>query len=382
MRLRKTASKNVNPVAAAVAIALTLGAVQYFWWTRLVMKPPGRPGGGPMGGGGPGPRIPMAFGLKDVKVDTLAGAPEPGYADGPGSTARFDGPAGLAVGPDGSVVVADTRNNCIRLVSPIGHTSTLAGGPAGFRDGAAAQALFDGPSGVAVGPDGAVYVADTNNHRIRRIQNGTVLTVAGGPAGVVDGPAATARFNLPAAVAIDSSIPGGGALLVADSGNHRVRRIRLSPASVETVTSEPTPPTSVASSGGQAATACPETGSLAIAARRISKLPIDLGEDAGSFPKDALTVGHPASVCASGREWLVTDAVHAAVIRVRPSDAQVIAGFAVGSGPLNGYRDGTGDRAEFGVLSGIAADGHGHVFVSDGSNNVIRRITLPPEGLP
>jgi sugar lactone lactonase YvrE len=382
MRLRKTATKNVNPAVAAVAIALTLGAVQYVWWTKLVARPKVRPGGGRMSGGQPGPHVPTAFGLKDVKVDTLAGTPEPGLADGPGHAARFDGPTGLAMDKDGAVVVADTRNSRIRLVSPIGHTSTLAGSTAGFQDGPATTAQFNAPSGVAVGPDGAVYVADTGNHRIRRILSGTVTTVAGGPSGMRDGPAATALFDGPAAIVIDTSIPGESALLIADSGNRRIRRLRLGSATVETVSTESSVPAGVGSGGGQTAEAFPEQGRLAIASRQVTKLPIDLGEDAGRFPKNALTVAHPAAVCPAGREWFVTDAVHAALMRVRSENAQVVAGFAVGSGPLRGYRDGMGDRAMFGILAGIVADGRGHVYVSDCSNNAIRRVTLPAEGLP
>lgn len=383
MRLRKTATKSVNPTVAAIAIALTVGAVQYIWWAKLVAKHPGPHGPAQMsGGGGMGRAVPVAWGLKEVRVDTLAGNTKPGLADGPGHAARFDGPTGLALDSNGALIVADTRNNCIRLVSTIGHTSTLAGSAAGFRDGPAAEALFNSPSGVAVGPGGAIFVADTGNNRIRRILHGIVTTVTGGDAGMVDGPASVARFNLPTALAIDSSIPGGTALLVADSGNHRVRRVRTAQAMVESVSTEAAAPTGVASNGGIWAAACPEQGALAIASRRLTKLPIDLGEEADRFPKSALTLAHPAAICSSGRDWFTTDAVHASLIRVRASDVQVVAGCASGDGPKRGYRDGMGDRAMFGILAGIVADGRGHVYVSDCSNNAIRRVTLPAEGLP
>jgi hypothetical protein len=379
MKIRKTAAKNVHPVVAAIAIALTIGAVQYVWWGRLVARPPGRPGGGPQGGAGPGPPIPQVVGLKTVKVDTLAGTPEPGYADGRGHSARFDGPAGIAVDASGAVVVADTRNNCIRLISPGGHTSTLAGGAAGYCDGPAVEARFRGPSGVAVGRDGAIYVADTGNHRVRRIRNGIVTSIGGSTAGTAGG-LGSGPLNQPISLALDSSAPGTGGLLIADAGSRMLRRIGFgSGAVVESIQGSGIVPRGVASSRGQRACACPDQACLEIASRRMIRLPIDLGEDTGRFPKDALTVDHPATVCSSGADWFITDAVHASVMRIRSSDAQVIAGVAYAAGPRRGFRDGTGDKALFGVLSGIAADGRGHVYVADCSNNAIRRITLPEE---
>lgn len=102
--------------------------------------------------------------------------------------------------------------------------TTLAGsGISGFKDGAAAEATFSSPSSLAVGPDRSVFIADTSNHRIRRISpSGEVSTFAGtGAAGFADGPAASAQFNLPTGLFVRAN----GDLLVADAGNHRIRRI-------------------------------------------------------------------------------------------------------------------------------------------------------------
>jgi sugar lactone lactonase YvrE len=154
---------------------------------------------------------------------TLAGGIE-GYAEGSGKMAAFNTPSGIALDRKGNLYVADTGNNAIRKVTPDGVVSTWAGdGLAGYRDGRGPGAQFNGPLGVAVGPDGAVYVADTYNDRIRRIApDGEVSTIAGGDqAGKTDGPAAQARFDTPAALALAEN----GDLYIADTGNHAVRKL-------------------------------------------------------------------------------------------------------------------------------------------------------------
>ena len=159
----------------------------------------------------------------DGTLTVLAGGRE-GFADGRGASAAFDTPSGLAIEALNSVVVADTGNNAIRRVTPDGTVTTLAGGlGAGRKDGPGGAALFDGPVGVAVAPDGSVVVADTYNDCIRRIGvDGVVSTVAGGrAAGYRDAAAAEALFDTPAGVAV----AGDGTIFVADTGNNVVRRI-------------------------------------------------------------------------------------------------------------------------------------------------------------
>jgi sugar lactone lactonase YvrE len=155
-------------------------------------------------------------------VTVLAGDGVAEPRDGEAHRARFADPFGVAVAADGAVFVADgIGSHRIRVLTPDGRVATLAGGARGFRDGSGAAAQFDTPSGVAVAADGTIYVADTGNHAIRRItRDGTVTTLAGdGAAGFQDGPAATARFNGPIGVAVNAA----GRVFVADTYNDKIR---------------------------------------------------------------------------------------------------------------------------------------------------------------
>jgi sugar lactone lactonase YvrE len=159
----------------------------------------------------------------DGAVSTLAGGRE-GFADGVGSAAAFHTPSALAIDRRGNLYVADTGNHAIRKIAPGGSVTTLAGnGKPGFADGPGALAQFNGPVGIAVDDAGIVYVADTYNDRIRRIApDGSVSTVAGnGQPGEADGAAPGAGFDTPAAVAVARD----GTLYVADTGNHAIRKI-------------------------------------------------------------------------------------------------------------------------------------------------------------
>ena len=138
--------------------------------------------------------------------------------------AGFSEPFGLAVAPDGAVYVSDAGTaDRIRRIAADGRVTTVAGGQRGFADGRGADARFATPSAIALAPDGTLVVADTGNHAIRRIAaDGSVTTVAGdGIAGYVDGPAGGARFNAPVGVAVDPT----GRIIIADTYNDRIRVI-------------------------------------------------------------------------------------------------------------------------------------------------------------
>ncbi len=159
----------------------------------------------------------------DGRAQVIAGGRE-GFADGQAASASFSTPSGVALDAAGNLVVADTGNNAIRRVTLSGSVTTVAGsGEAGNADGRGLEARFNGPIGIAATRDGAIIVADTYNDCIRRIApDGTVQTMAGGTAtGYRDGAAAQALFDTPSGVAVDAA----GVIYVADTGNDAVRRI-------------------------------------------------------------------------------------------------------------------------------------------------------------
>jgi sugar lactone lactonase YvrE len=160
----------------------------------------------------------------DGTVSTLAGSGSAGFADGSGAAAQFNNPYGVAVDGEGSFIIADTLNHRVRKITRDGTVSTLAGsGSKGFADGAGAAAQFNGPRGVAVDGQGSIIIADADNNRVRKISpDGTVSTLAGsGSAGFANGAGAAAQFNYPYGVAVD----GEGSIIIADNGNQRVRKI-------------------------------------------------------------------------------------------------------------------------------------------------------------
>ncbi len=157
-------------------------------------------------------------------VTTLAGSVTAGSADGTGSAASFTNPFAVAVNSAGDVYVADFGNNEIREVTPAGVVTTVAGATTqGSADGFGAKASFYSPSGIAVDAAGNLYVADTNNNEIRLISpNGYVTTLAGSTTpGDLNGNATAASFKFPFGIAVSSS----GTLYVGDYGNNDIRAI-------------------------------------------------------------------------------------------------------------------------------------------------------------
>jgi len=159
-----------------------------------------------------------------TRVTTLAGDGSRGLRDGAAAQARYVDPFGVALDRAGNVYLSDAGdNNRIRKINSDGVVSTLAGSTEGYADGAGAAAQFSTPSGVAIDTAGNLYVADTGNNAIRKLTpEGVVSTLAGdGVAGFRDGKGAAARFNGPLGVAVDRA----GVVYVADSYNDRIRRI-------------------------------------------------------------------------------------------------------------------------------------------------------------
>src|SRR6266508_561418 len=160
-------------------------------------------------------------------VTTLAGtAGVVGSTDAAGAAARFNSPGGVATDSAGNVYVADTSNHTIRKVTPAGVVTTLAGtaGTPGSTDATGAAASFNFPRDVATDGAGNVYVAEFGNNTIRKITPAGVVTTLAGTAGSVgsaDGAGAAASFNFPSGVATDSA----SNVYVADTNNHTIRKI-------------------------------------------------------------------------------------------------------------------------------------------------------------
>jgi RHS repeat-associated protein len=145
----------------------------------------------------------------------------------PANQARLNGPQDMKVGPDGNVYIADTFNNRIRMIRPDGIITTVVGNGSqtfGGDGGPATSASLNRPHGIAFGPDGSLYIADSFNHRIRKVSaSGTITTIAGiGQSGLTgdDGPALAARLSTPEEIAVGKD----GTIYTGDAFN-RIRKI-------------------------------------------------------------------------------------------------------------------------------------------------------------
>jgi len=281
----------------------------------------------------------------------LGGLQNQGTADGTGSAARFDWPYGVAADSAGNVYVADSGNNTIRKVSPAGVVTTLAGlaPSSGSADGIGSAARFDYPTGVAADSAGNAYVADSRNHTIRLVSPaGVVTTLAGlaGSSGSADGTGSAARFSLSninygsgACLAVDSA----GTMYVADTGNNTIRKV--SPAGVVTTLA------GLAGSSGSA----DGTGS---AARFF-------------FDDGSAYSGGGVAADGAGNVY-VADSENHTIRKVSPAGVvTTLAGLA----GYFGTADGTGSAAQFRRPLGVAVDSTGTVYVADTGNDTIRKVS-------
>ena len=267
----------------------------------------------------------------NVNVSTLAGAGY-GYADGQGTLARFYSPIGVAVDGSGNVYVADQDNNRIRKIDVGGNVSTLAGsGTEGYANSQGTAARFASPRGVAVDGSGNVYVADTLNNRIRKIDSGgNVTTLAGsGTEGNADGQGTGASFYYPSGVAVD----GSGNVYV--TSGIRIRKIDVG-GNVTTLAGS-------ATGGGFA-------------------------DGQGT----AARFGYLNGVAVDGRgNVYVADTSN---YKIRKIDVGGNVTTLAGSG-IKSYVDGHGPSAMFSNPYGVAVDGNGNVYVADYDSHQIRKIT-------
>ena len=342
-------------------------------------------------------------GASSANVSTIAGGVGvAGFADGSGAQARFRKVNSVAVGPDDAIFLADSGNQRIRLVrsQTVGGVttwtvSTLAGnGTAGFADGPGASAQFNNPQGVAVDAAGVVYVADTANNRVRRIaSDGTVSTVAGdGIAGLQNGAGSQARFNAPQGVATDNQ----GNVYVADTGNAAVRVINpggtvSTLAGDGTIGSNDSPGArfdglvGVAVEGQNVYVYLSDTGNhrirrLDVAGTVITVTGAERGFKDGSATQSRFA--EPSGIAMDGAgKIVVADGVNSLVRLVDPDlvingSNQAVTTLA-GTG-VRGLTDGAGNVARFFTPRGLAVSNSSAIIVADTGNQVLRRILLPP----
>jgi sugar lactone lactonase YvrE len=326
--------------------------------------------------------------LPGAVVTTLAGrAAQQGRVDATGLDARFSTPIDLVLAPDGNFYVTDAGNSAIRKITPAGVTTTLAGGAHGTEDGIATSARFQGPTGIAVGydgndwllyvtdfdrirritqsgvvttlatgmhdafglavaPGGAIYVSERSGSTIKKIDmpSATVTVFAGAPSmhGHTDGTGTAARFFTPTGLTID----GSGDLYVADYGNNRIRRIVLATAEV----------TTVAGSG-------------------LTGTQDGIGTAASFYA--------PHDVHAVGNDLYVADALGATVRLIQPGGVVTTVAGNLSQYPGLGFpgqwanRDGTGDLARFASLTGIGGDSSTNLYLCDARGNNIRKARIP-----
>lgn len=270
-----------------------------------------------------------------LDMSTLAGTGTAGSTDGPGSVACFYGPSGVAVHRSGYLYVADTQNHTIRRVTRDGVVSTLAGAPGkpGRENGPGHLARFCFPHGVAVDAAGNVFVADWCD-TIRKITpDGVVSLLAGGETGSRDGFGPEAQFYEPEGLAVDNA----GNVFVADKRNHSIRKV--SPFGLVT--------TVAGYSGNRGCFVCwsPESNS--------------------SFC-------NPTGVAVDSTGNLFVADHRCAIKQVTPDGlVSVLAGGVCDCGGA----DGPGEYAKFSYPGGVAVDTYGNVYVADTGDNTIRRIT-------
>jgi sugar lactone lactonase YvrE len=336
------------------------------------------------------------------QVTTVAGGTSD-VGDGfPATAARLAAPLGVVVSPAGDLLVADTGQHRIRRIAGVTRViGTLVGtGRGGFSGDGTLGVLTDvqAPAGIVLDLQGNPIIADTENHRIRRLNNdtGIVVTLAGDGTpgfGGDGGPAAAARLNQPSAVAVDAE----GNIWIADSGNHRARRISAGNGAIETVAG--TGEAGFSGDGGAAVEArlsdprgiaLLADGAVAIADGGNHRIRIRYADgsihtlagtgipgysgDGGLAIQAALNGPTGLAVDADGNLFVADSNNHV----VRGIDAQGVIQTVAGSGTPGFFGDGGfANNADFDLPTGLALDAAGNLLIADSRNHRIRLIESP-----
>lgn len=359
--------------------------------------------------------VPLEVGV--LRMNTLAGTGSQGASGdrGPAILARLAGPADVAIDSAGNVLIADTENHRIRKVVSVasylaraGAISTVAGTEvAGFSgDGRdARQAQLRSPRGIAVGPAGRIYVSDTGNDRVRVIDpDGTINTVAGGGSievGLVGGPADRAQLASPHGLAVDRA----GSLYIADAENHRIRKVTA--GVMTTVAGTGTPafsgdsgPALLASLRFPKGVAVTESGELYVAdtgnnrIRRIARdgvISTVMGNgqrgysgDGGPAWRATASLPRRVAVGSDGSVYFADSGNHAIRQIDRNGDVATVAGTGSGGSTADGT---PAHRAKLYNPLGLALGDDGMLIVADSQNHRVRKLTpgwnvVPKEALP
>lgn len=272
----------------------------------------------------------------DGKITTLAGdVGKSGDKDGVGTKAQFDKPRGMAIDSAGNVYVADSGNHTIRKIEPDGTVTTLAGkaGQTGLKDDTGDKARFNAPSGLTFDALGFLYVADAGNHAIRQIdKTGKVVTIAGGAQGFVDAQSTSAKFYVPTDLAFDAN----GNLFVVDQYNHSIRKI---------------------SPSGLVST---------FAGLNVVGYANGQGISARFYYPTALAVGPLGDIYVSDKYNHV----------IRHISAQGAVTLLAGTPSYGGYLNSFHTQSRFNRPHGLVFDAKGNLLVADQENHLIRRIEV------
>lgn len=344
-------------------------------------------------------------------IQTIAGNGIEGFSGdgGPAIEASLRTVQGLALDAAGNLYIADVGNHVIRRVDTNGIITTVAGlGPAldqiGFNgdNQPAVQAKLAAPTDVALDAEGNLYIADSGNHRIRRVdRQGIITTVAGtGVSGFSGdgGPATAAKLRNPSAIALDAA----GNLYIGEAGNFRIRRVDRATGTITTIAGSgaygfggdggpaisarfknisdlvigPTGDIFVADSGNHRIRRISSDGIITTVAGRGDfnvSVAADLG-DGGPATEAIVRTPFGLALDAAGQLYIAENSSH----RIRRVDGRGIITTVAGSGsPLEAGFAGDGgpaDQAKLNRPSGVLVDAVGNIYISDSFNFRIRRV--------
>lgn len=323
--------------------------------------------------------------ISDVRVTTFAGIGNGSrVVNGPVDMAEFGNPGGLAFDSKGNLFIADMNNHQIRKISPEGMVSTFAGSTNGYRDGQGTEAQFTHPHAIAIDANDNLFVTDNENHRIRRISpEGLVTTIAGSEKGDTDGTVEEALFSFPYGIAIDKD----NNLFVADRRNDKIKKI--------------TPEGMVATLAGGSkgfrdghGVAAQFYGVYGLAIDANDVLYTADGNEAirKITPEGTVSTvagglgpgymdGSPETALFSAPFGVAVDYLGNIYVadsdygRIRKITTEGIVTTLAGRGDTDGYVNGLGSEAKFNEPENLLVDLELNVYVSDTQNNVIRKIT-------